>query len=112
MPRLIVVSLIAFLFPLFAACGPTPTSPAQDSGMALVMCEEVVRERLTSPSTAKFPYADQVITPIDQAAGRYRVTGVVDAQNALGATVRGDYACIIHYDPTDGAWVLDDLTID
>jgi hypothetical protein len=54
-----------------------------------VACRDWARERLKNPATADFgeDWAQ------DLGAGRWRVTGVVDAENAFGATVRAEWTC-------------------
>lgn len=55
---------------------------------AIRYCEDAVRDRLTSPSTAEFDSEATDSNP-------YRVSGTVDAENGFGATVRNDFSCTV-----------------
>jgi hypothetical protein len=58
---------------------------------AVTMCENLVRDRLKSPSTAAFTDADIKGT----AGNMWIVRGSVDSQNTFGAIIRSDYVCEI-----------------
>lgn len=57
------------------------------TGAAEVACENLVRDQLKSPSTAKFSNVEATGT------GPWTVTGAVDSQNSFGATVRTTWTC-------------------
>lgn len=85
------------------------------STSAEVMCEDFVKERLTSPGTADFPGpldSDYATTEVlsHTKPWKYRVTGVVDSQNGFGATVRSDYVCTVST-KDDDTWILDDMQL-
>lgn len=63
---------------------------------SLVQCKYYVKNSLSSPTTANFPWPDSMerIHIGDQV---YEVTGYVDSQNAYGATVRNNWLCKIKY---------------
>jgi hypothetical protein len=63
------------------------------SGDALVACRNAIEDQLQSPSSADFNTLDTTIEDRDN--GGYRITGVVDADNAFGASVRSDFSCTI-----------------
>ena len=84
--------------------------PGHNEIDARTMCAEFVKDRLKSPSTAKFDYRSE--TAVHHGKGRYTVTGAVDAQNAFGATIRTQYICELHYDSTTDKWYLDDIWIE
>ena len=57
-------------------------------------CEQYIKPRLTSPSTAKFgDYGTTAEAVTALPNGTYRVVGYVDAQNAFGGTLRKNYVC-------------------
>jgi len=89
-------------------------SEDRDRGnMAYFRCQDNVKARLRSPSTADFPFLDFQVTRRGTSA--YVVTSYVDAQNAFGATIRSNFVCTIEYQSGDDAdprsWNLIDLTM-
>ncbi|WP_435610881.1 hypothetical protein [Streptomyces sp. C10-9-1] len=102
----------ALLLATLTACG---TEDAPMDQAAAVMCEQFVKERLKSPGTAEFPsgwdsdYAQTTVLS-DTKPWKYEVTGVVDSQNAFGATVRSTYTCTVST-KDNSAWTLDDMQL-
>jgi hypothetical protein len=84
--------------------------PGHDEIDARAMCAEFVKDRLKSPSTAKFDYRSE--TAVHHGNGQYTVTGAVDAQNAFGAMIRAQYICELHYNSSTDKWYLDDIWIE
>ena len=94
----------AFLLLVFGilAVGSTDSDKSSDpnawktednSIMAYIMMEDFVKQRLKSPSTAKFPgvfdgRADHVTALGNQT---YRIVSYVDAQNSFGAMIRTQF---------------------
>jgi hypothetical protein len=77
---------------------PEPAEP--DFAMAVVMCREIVKEQLKSPSTAEFPWvADRHGVTKD---GTYLVLDHVDSQNSFGAMIRSKFYCEFYFDQTTG----------
>jgi hypothetical protein len=80
--------------------------------MASVQCRNFVKDRLKSPSTAKFPMSK------GQNIGNntYTVFSYVDAQNSFGATIRKNWSCKLRYSGGDDGyrsnWELLDIDID
>lgn len=64
--------------------------PISQSDMAITMCEKFVKERLKSPTTAKF--SDEAAAAGSH-ADEYAVVGQVDAQNGFGAMIRNQFRC-------------------
>ncbi|MFT3871063.1 MAG: hypothetical protein QM714_00220 [Nocardioides sp.] len=64
------------------------------SGYAKVACRDWVKDRLKSPSSAKF--SDEVVEPNGET--RYEVTGSVDSENSFGAMIRNRYRCLVEHD--------------
>lgn len=92
--------------------GDDDSKPAGDHAAA-IMCEDFVKQRLKSPSTARFPGVtdtDYATTKVlsDTKPWKYQVTGVVDSQNGFGATVRSTYVCTVSTKDKD-TWTLNDL---
>lgn len=65
-------------------------SPRYDKYEAIAQCEARVEKLLKSPSTADY---DSNAT--GSGTGPWKITGVVDAQNSFGATVRASYGCTV-----------------
>lgn len=95
-------ALAACLLIALGACsssedgGSSDNPPVSDEGdgfTAEVMCEEFVKERLASPSSAEFSEQDHA----ERAGSTWLVTGVVDSENKFGAMLRADYACTMRY---------------
>jgi hypothetical protein len=63
---------------------------------AIEVCQAVARERLRSPSTAKFPKWDnKEWVKVEQKGDKFRVETMVDAQNGFGAMIRRAAICHI-----------------
>ena len=107
-----IYTAIAFISFLFLALGSTDESSSNSSNSGsnsisrddcdkpsvAYYIEQIVKERLKSPSTAKFPgYA----TKRDQlnciGNDNYTITSWVDAQNSFGGVVRKNYYCKFSY---------------
>lgn len=101
------------------AKGSAPSSnPVEEKAvatMSFVQCRSHVKDRLKSPSTAKFPLLD--FTAIKGADDTYMVMSYVDAQNSFGAMLRSSFMCSIKRVSKDGdiadprSWELKDLLI-
>lgn len=109
-----IAGLIVFLIIIGSvvyACAnsSSDSTDSEDSGgMAEIMCEDFVTDRLKAPSTADFPGADSVETiKLDT----YKVTASVDSENGFGAKIRTDYVCTV-IDVGDDKWNLISLDID
>jgi hypothetical protein len=81
-----------------------PPEPEYDPwSKAQSVCEDHMLDRLKSPASAEFgPTEVSTMAP-------YTVTGVVDAQNSFGATLRSSYTCVVSV--SDGQWRLVSLDI-
>lgn len=61
-------------------------------GIATVLCQDAMEERLRAPGTADFPFGHLA----DHAGGnRFRLRSYVDAENAFGGEVRTDFLCVV-----------------
>ncbi|MBM4480812.1 DUF2510 domain-containing protein [Rhodococcus hoagii] len=68
-----------------------PSRNSLNSGIAEVACENAVKDRLKSPSTADFPDNNTR----KNADGSFQVRGVVDSDNSFGATTRSYFGCTV-----------------
>jgi hypothetical protein len=64
-----------------------------DSKKAVIRCEEVIKASLRNAVKAKL--SSQNVKSLSN--NRYQVTGNVDAPNASGILVRGNYNCIFNF---------------
>lgn len=76
---------------------------------AIFACQEFIRERLKAPSTAEFGWSHNAQYNRHNAT-TMTVHSHVDAENALGATLRSDYRCKVTRD--ENTWKLLDLQMD
>ena len=89
----------------YRAPSPTPRPRREDDeGGAHVWAKDFVRERLRSPSTAKFA---SVLNAnfTDLGNRKWRVVSYVDAQNAFGTEVRTYFDAVVRYVGND-QWEL------
>lgn len=70
------------------------------------VCEQFVKDRLKSPSTADF--SDTAASP--NGLQSWTVLGAVDSENSFGAMIRNTYICTVHHTAGDN-WALDDLQL-
>ncbi len=73
-----------------------------------VMSDQLIKERLKSPSTAKFSSYGEMKT-VYLGDCRVQHTGYVDAQNGFGATVRSQYVSVTIYNQANGQYRLESL---
>lgn len=89
-----------------------PAAPTGDqSPRAFVECKRFVTERIKSPSTAEF--GSYLLGDVDVArvGDTYTVSSFVDAQNALGATVRTRFVCVVTPGEPNQLWTLINLDV-
>ena len=82
--------LTAATVAVFVFSGCTSAAEGGARGDARVLCEEVTKDGLKSPSTADFHDQNETW---DEASGRYRAEGTVSAENSFGGTVDAPYSC-------------------
>lgn len=77
-----------------------------DQHAAMVYCQQLVRKRLVSPSTADFAgFGDSSVTAIGD--GRWRVESYVDSQNRMGGMIRTRFSAVMSR--IDGGWEMHSL---
>lgn len=84
-------------------------NPGDQSRPAVTTCQDHVRDRLKSPSSADFGEPRSTFAAGDT-ADFYTVTGSVDAQNSFGAMLRSTYSCKITHE-RDGTWRITDFQL-
>lgn len=70
--------------------GPTGSN---NSEKAQIRCEEVIRASLRVPEQGNF--RSQKVEALSES--QYKVTGTIDAPNASGVIVRGNYICTFNF---------------
>jgi hypothetical protein len=80
--------------------------------MAQIKCERFIKDRLVSPSSAKF--SNEKTYKVNGKPPNYHaVTGIIESLNRLGVPLRSQYRCDLHYLPDNpGVWILDYLDIE
>lgn len=105
----ILLGSVALMTSTFCGCGSS--NRERD---AWVCAQNVVKEKLKSPSTADFcSYPDASIT--DMGDDRYKVEGYVDAENLFGAEIRTDFTVTLTLTKNgykDESCEIDNLTED
>jgi len=95
------IIVIAFIWAISHKPAPLPQqSPyevtkkneASDYFEVKNIAEQVVKDRLKAPSTAKFVQSDAALNK----KGSWDVYGEVDSQNSYGAMLRSRYLCSMH----------------
>lgn len=61
------------------------------------ICQDFVKDRLKSPSTAEFP-SSRNVNIFETGTNKYMIKGYVDAQNSFGAQLRTQYECEVQLD--------------
>ncbi len=59
-----------------------------------ILCQQLVKGELKSPSTADFPWTAQTYR---KGKNRWVINSYVDSQNGFGATIRTNYFCDVSY---------------
>ncbi len=96
------------VFNVFKGCVSTTSSySSSDRITVLTMAQELVKDTLAAPSTARFPWPSEHDVR-ELGGGRYSVSSYVDSQNVFGAMVRTHYTAIVQ-DVGDGKWRLENL---
>jgi hypothetical protein len=92
----IVFIATAFILGIFATISKPSTKKKNNyASLAFVQCQEFVRDRLKSPSSSDFPFADYTSWRVGD--DKYIIKSYVDAQNTFGAMIRSDWKCEILY---------------
>ncbi|MHC4792128.1 MAG: hypothetical protein ACYS8Y_11980 [Planctomycetota bacterium] len=90
----------------------TPTPLQHRKAGAIVQCRQFIKDRLVSPSSAKFS-SEQSYKVNGKPPNYHAVTGIIESLNRLGVPLRSQYRCDLHYLPDNpGVWILDYLDIE
>lgn len=103
---LISLSLLGGCYAFFYHVNSTSNDVNTGSSGAYFACQDFVKERLKSPSTAKFPL--DLYTAVTRVGTTYVVKSYVDADNSFGAPIRSSYVCEVQN--SGGTWTLLSLT--
>ena len=83
-----------------------------DKALAFQMAESFVKNRLKSPSTAKFAsIIDDEVSMKNTENCTHIVKSFVDSQNVFGATIRNRYIAVLTYSKETDRWTLDKINI-
>ena len=110
MKRLLLLFVLSFMLP---SCfgGDSESSSSTNDLLAFNYSTEFVKQRLKSPSTAKFPGTFEKRDYITKVSDdKYIIDAWVDSQNGFGAMVRSKYHCVIIF--ADGKVKCEDLVIE
>ena len=118
MPVIGIVFLLLIIGGSIKSCSE-PAAPAisraermcsdQGQGTAWVMAGNFVKQRLRSPSTAKFPYKPDAYSYAGDC--RHSIIGSVDSQNGFGAMLRSTFRVNMVYLPGEDKWRAEGLVI-
>lgn len=110
---------IALVFFSAAKCsGPIKEDPKADrSSMAYIQCQDFVKSRLKSPTSADFPsFSSATVSKPWADKQQYAVISYVDAQNSFGAKLRSKFICEIEWNGQSATdirnWKLNGLMLD
>lgn len=106
-----IVAIVVVSWMIFGSDGGDGKSgkdPCDDEIAAFVMSQQFVRDRLKSPSSAKFPFISNA-TVIKQPGCRFVVRSYVDSQNSFGAMLRTDYVAELELQVDRDNWRLHSL---
>ena len=110
MRKFILLLVISFLLPNCFGGDDGSTSSSRDL-LAFNYSEDYVKQRLKSPSTAKFPKSSEKRNYITKVSDdEYIIEAWVDSQNGFGAMIRSSYSCVIIFE--DGKVKCKDLLIE
>lgn len=80
----------------------TVSSADSQYWFAVTAAQNLVRDNLKAPSTAKFPASSSAYT-VERNGNSYKVTGYVDAQNSFGALLRKNWTASFKMGDTSGS---------
>jgi len=109
---LVIIGIIIAIY-IFSSNGKdtslTDWKTQDNSGLAYYMSEGFVKEKIKSPSTAKFPSgSDKEVSVIKKDNNQYMIRSYVDSQNSFGATLRTNFIVTIEQVDKDN-WKLVDI---
>lgn len=88
---------------------PAAKKVEEEAGMAYIMSQDFLKERLKSPATADFPWQPE--RNIYNGDSTFSISSYVDSQNGFGALIRTKYSAILKYNGND-SWSLIDIDLD
>ena len=97
----LMCALFAFSL-LWLAC-EVKDGDTQKKVEAKVMCEKFIKDRLKSPTSAKFSEGIENIEYLGEK--KYKYKGTVDAKNSFNASLRKNFICVVKDEGND-KWSL------
>lgn len=89
---LVGILVFAIIIAFGKTCSPDSTSTqdySDDYYLACTAAQEEVKQRLKSPSSAKFPVCSEM--NITNTGDKWTIIGYVEAQNSFGAMLKSDF---------------------
>lgn len=106
--RIILLLILFAIAIIFGGCGEVEKDPKM---YAYFYSQDIVKEKLKSPSTAKFPlYSEATVTTIGE--DEYRVRAYVDAHNSFGGQIRSRYSVEITFNNNNKTYTYKNLIIE
>lgn len=103
--RAVAIGAALFAVVVWAVLSGASEDDGGGESGAEVVCEDFVKDRLKSPSSAEFSDA---VTTESASDGSWTVRGIVDSENGFGAMLRNSYTCTVRFAGGD-RWTLDSL---
>ena len=93
-----ILSISIFIFIAIGSSDSDSSSSSSEDLLAYNYAEDFVKQKLKSPSTAKFAGLFEKRDHITKVGDReYRIRSYVDSQNGFGATIRSNWSCTIKF---------------
>lgn len=89
LPVLLVVVAIVVILKSCSGLGETKDSNGRDETWARTVAQDIVSDRLKSPSSASFSWPNE--TTVSLSNDTWTVSGWVDSKNGFGSTIRSNY---------------------
>lgn len=107
-----LIVLVLLVASALSSRGGSKADTSGGEGVAYLMSQNFVKDRLKSPASAKFPsrFDDDVVIA-SLGSERYRVSAWVDSQNGFGAMIRTAYVAVVRYTGNNN-WRLESLEFD
>lgn len=88
----------------------TPNIYGEES-KAVIRCQRFIRDKLLSPDSANFHWEVQAWR-IEGKPGYWSILGQVDGVNAFNVKLTNTYACDLHYNPDNDAYIVDSWNLE
>lgn len=102
----VLLGFFGFMFLLYFC--ETDTEYKVTEAKAYMACQDAVKKRLKSPSSADFPWLD--FGHMELSEGHYRIRASFEAQNMMGVSIQNTFTCEAIY-IGDEEWSIESLSI-